>query len=177
MKNVECKIRSQRFGTLRRFLRGIGHATIPHSSSLISHSSFFIRHSTFFILHSAFFILLAGCSTTSVFETDKAHPSLEMDGKYVKYEGNIVSPYEVPDILKQHGVSTKTIIHIRVNQLDHLREAQAFRHVLARAGYNRTALVTKEHAEAWSQQSTKSSSPSNPTKSRPKIRYRSSTEE
>lgn len=120
--------------------------------------------------------LFAGCATKSVFQTDKAHPSLEMDGKFVKYEGRVVSPYDVAGILEDHGVSHDTVIHIRVNQLDHLKEAQGFRILLARAGYSRTALVTKEHAEAWSKQSNDAPA-AQPRRARPRIRYRSADED
>ncbi len=132
----------------------------------------------FTLATAAALVLAAGCSTTSVFETDKAHPSLEMDGKFVKCYGKVVSPYDVPDMLEDHGIDRKTVIHIRVNDLSHLREAQGFRILLARAGYSRTALVTKEHAEAWSRQSA-GAAPQPPSRrqERPRVRYRSANED
>ena len=123
--------------------------------------------------------LFAGCATeSSVFQTDKAHPSLEMVGKQVKCNGEIVSPYDVPKILEEHGVSHDTRIHIRVNQVS-LEDAQAahlFRHVLAQAGYSRSSLVTKEHAEAWSKQTNSPAAPPK-TPAKPRIRYRSADED
>lgn len=123
-------------------------------------------------------LLFGGCASETVFQTDKAHPSLELDGNRVLYEGEAVSPYDVAEILEDHGISHDTIIHIRVRQLDHLKEAQAFRHVLARAGYNRTALVTKEHAESWSRESSGGNGAHSANRpSRPPIRYRSADED
>ena len=122
--------------------------------------------------------LCCGCSTTSVFETDKAHPSLEMDGNQVKCNGEVVSPYDVPKILEKHGVSHDTRIHIRINQLEleHAQAAHLFRHILARAGYSKTSLVTKQHADAWSQKSIDSQSPVNDPQAKPRVRYRSANE-
>lgn len=94
--------------------------------------------------------LACGCTTTSSVETGRAHPSLEIENGYVKLDGRVVKPFEVPEILEEHGIAHDTVIHIRLNELDRLREAQLFRAILANAGYRRTALVTKEHAEAWS---------------------------
>ena len=100
-----------------------------------------------------------------------------MDGRQVKCNGEIVSPYDVPKILEQHHISHDTRIYIRVNQIEYTQEAHIFRHVLARAGYSHTTLVTKEHAEAWSQQAKESPSPVGSSKPKPRIRYRSANEE
>ena len=132
----------------------------------------------FLCILSLALLLFGGCASDSVFQTDKSHPSLELDGNRVLYEGEVVSPYDVAEILEDHGISHETIIHIRVRQLDHLKEAQAFRHVLARAGYNRTALVTKEHADSWSNETKGGSrSPSASRPSRPPLRYRGADED
>ncbi len=129
--------------------------------------------SAFSVLHTAFF---AGCSSPPVvFQADKSHPTLEMDGQYVMWNGERVSPYDVPEMLDEIGIDRKTTIHIRVIRLD-ANAAQAFRHVLARGGYSRTALVTKEHAEAWSKASRQPDLQSNPPV-RPRIRYRSADED
>ena len=123
--------------------------------------------------------LCCGCSTTSVFETDKAHPSLEMDGNQVKCNGKVVSPYDVPKILEEHGISHDTRIHIRINrvELEHAQAAHLFRHILASAGYSKTSLVTKQHAEAWSQKAQEPPAPVNDAQAKPQIRYRSADEE
>ena len=102
----------------------------------------------FALVLGVFAMACAGCRTTSTIETGMAHPSLEIVGSSVRLGGKLVSPWDVPDILEQHGVSHDTVVHIRINELDRLNEAQAFRRLLAMRGYRRTALVTKEHAES-----------------------------
>lgn len=133
------------------------------------------RAFVFFATCSAVALLFTGCATSSSIETGMAHPSIEIAGKNVKIDGRLVSPWDVPGILEDHGVSHDTVIHIRVLELDHLREAQAFRILLAREGYSRTALVTKEHAEAWSKSSVNSLRPAQ--RPQPRIRYRSPDED
>lgn len=93
-------------------------------------------------------VSFAGCRTRSTIETSLAHPSIEIYGSGVKFQGKYVMPQDVPDILERHGVSHDTTIHIRLETLDRLREAQAFRGLLAKHGYRRSALVTREHAES-----------------------------
>lgn len=138
-----------------------------------------IRHSSFVILLSAFIVLpsafCTGCSSpSSVLQTDKSHPSLEIDGNQVRCNGVTVSPYDVPKILEEHGVSHNTLIHIRVKEQRYTREAHLFRHVLARGGYSHSTLVTKEHAEAWSQESNRAAA--RKLQQKPRIRYRSAYE-
>lgn len=134
-----------------------------------------ILHAAFCIVHST---LLSGCSSpSSVIQTDKSHPSLELDGNQVRCNGITVSPYDVPKILEEHGVKHDTLIHIRVKGRQYTREAHLFRHVLARGGYSRSTLVTKEHAEAWSQESNRAASPTPKPQQKPRIRYRSAYED
>ena len=130
-----------------------------------------------FLLAAALALMTAGCRTTSSIETGMAHPSLEIVGSGVKFDGNYVSPWEVPDILERHGVKHDTVVHIRLHELDRLKEAQAFRHLLAQHGYRRTALVTKEHTEAWSRERQNADAPAASSQKRPKIRYRSASED
>lgn len=135
-----------------------------------------IRHAQI-AFAAALFGLAAGCVTTSSIETGRAHPSLEIENGYVKIDGKTVKPMEVPEILEEHGISHDTVIHIRLNELDKLNEAQLFRGILANAGYRRTALVTKEHAEAWSRASREPAEPARQKPpARPRLRYRSATE-
>lgn len=145
-----------------------------HGSRFLKVFALFILHSLLCAIHST---LLSGCSSpASVIQTDKSHPSLELDGNQVRCNGITVSPYDVPKILEEHGVRHDTLIHIRVNGQQYTREAHLFRHVLARGGYSRSALVTKEHAEAWTEASRNPASPvSSPP--RPRIRYRSANED
>lgn len=127
------------------------------------------------ITSAAMLAALAGCVTAQSFETGREHPSLEIVGSGVKFQGEYVMPDEVPKLLEECGVPHDAVVHIRISQFDRLREAQAFRGrdkarigrdaaefdrlmeaqafrgLLARAGYTRTALVTKEHGESWSQ--------------------------
>ncbi len=103
------------------------------------------------IVAAAMLSALAGCVTAQSFETGREHPSLEIVGSGVKFQGEYVMPDEVPKLLEECGVPHDAVVHIRISQFDRLREAQAFRGLLARAGYTRTALVTKEHGESWSQ--------------------------
>ena len=106
-----------------------------------------MRHCAMFAVLAAF-CALCGCRTTSTIETGLAHPSLEIVGSGVKLHGRYVRPEDVPEILEEHGVKHDTVVHIRLYEFDRMHEAQAFRRLLAHHGYKRTALVTKEHAEA-----------------------------
>ena len=139
---------------------------------------------------AAAFALVAGCTTTSALETGMAKPSIEISNGQVMIWGKVVSPRELPEILEEHQVSHDTVIHIRINELDHLREAQMVCSLLTVHGYRRAVLVTKEHAEAWSKSSARLAEehsasarqeyrpPARQVQERkPKVRYRSADED
>ena len=118
-----------------------------------------------------------GCVTAHTFETGRDNPSLEIVGGGVKYQGEYVMPQEVPELLEECGVAHDTVIHVRIHEFDRLKEAQLFRGMLARAGYTRVALVTKEHGESWSQTKARPDEPRTGSPSRPRVRMRKAYEE
>ena len=99
-------------------------------------------------------LALSGCSTTDAtyINLDASHPSLEIDGSRVKFNGEYIDPYKVPKILEQFEVPKDRVINIRISKIEDFsgRDAMALKRLLAMHGYKRTALVTAEHAESWS---------------------------
>ena len=96
----------------------------------------------------------SGCATSKVkyLNLDASNPSIEIAPQGIKLNGEYIDPYEVPKILERFEIPKKRVINIRITdpmQFDG-RTAMAFKKLLARSGYTKTALVTKESAEAWS---------------------------
>lgn len=109
-------------------------------------------------LRAAFALLLAavacGCATSKVkyLNLDAHNPSIEIAPQGIKLNGEYIDPYEIPKILERFEIPKKRVINIRISdpmQFDG-RTAMSLKKLLAMHGYSRTALVTKENAEAWS---------------------------
>ena len=99
-------------------------------------------------------LAFSGCSTTDAtyINLDASHPSLEIDGSRVKFNGEYIDPYKVPKILEQFEVPKDRVINIRITKKEDFsrRDAMALKRLLAMHGYKRSAFVTAEHAESWS---------------------------
>ena len=95
-----------------------------------------------------------GCATSKMkyLNLDASNPSIEIAHQGIKLNGEYIDPFEIPKILERFEIPKKRVINIRVSdpmQFDG-RTAMSLKKLLARHGYSRTALVTKESAEAWS---------------------------
>ena len=99
-------------------------------------------------------VLAGGCATQrfTYLNLDASNPSIEIAPTGIKVNGEFVDPYEIPKILKQFEIPTNRVISIRISEPKQFdgRTAMALKKLLASAGYSRTALVTKEFAESWS---------------------------
>ena len=90
-----------------------------------------------------------GCVSKRVLEMDRKHPAVSVTRMGVKFGNEFVKPEEVVDILEDYGIPHDRVIHIlREPDVVDLRPARYLMACLAKAGYTRPVLVTKEHAES-----------------------------
>ena len=95
-------------------------------------------------------LLSCGCTTTrQTIELDAQHPSVRQTAAGV-YIGDVkVKPERVPGYLDDFDIPHDRTIHILLAEdVRDLRPARFLMACLARAGYTRSVLVTKRHAEA-----------------------------
>lgn len=95
-------------------------------------------------------LLACGCTTTrQTIELDARHPSVRQTATGV-YIGDVkVKPERVPGYLDDFDIPHDRTIHILLDEdVRDLRPARFLMACLARAGYTRSVLVTKRHAEA-----------------------------
>ena len=121
--------------------------------------------------------LCCGCATsrTSI-ELDARHPALRMTPSGVLFGGKSVRPQDVPGILGDYDVPCHRTIHILLDEdVRDLRPARFLMACLARAGYTRSVLVTKRHAESIVRDRRKAPPPAAAPAPR-RIRYKKSDE-
>jgi len=95
-------------------------------------------------------LLNCGCTTTRTIELDARNPAIEIKTTGVYFEKELVEVQDVPDRLEDLGIPKDQTIHILVNTevLKDLSKARTLMGYLAKAGYSRSVLVTKRHADS-----------------------------
>ena len=139
---------------------------------------------TSIVAGTALYMALVGCcgcatSRTSI-ELDAQHPAVRMTTTGIRFGDTSVLPQEVPEILEDFDVPHDRTIHILLEEgvLD-LRPARLLMACLAKAGYSRSVLVTKRHAESVNLGRRKAPAPAAAPASAPgprKIRYKKANE-
>ncbi len=87
---------------------------------------------------------------------DSDNPAVSVSMLGVKFGDRLVEPAEVPEILKDYGIPRNRVIHIQLDpSVRDLRQARFLMWCLAKAGYTRSVLVTKRHAESFKVEKTK----------------------
>ena len=90
-----------------------------------------------------------GCATRQVVELDARHPALTLTTSGVKFGEERVGLGEVAEILEDYDVPHDRVIHILLeSDVRDLSPARTLMGYLSRAGYTRSVLVTKRHAES-----------------------------
>lgn len=100
---------------------------------------------------TALYMCLINCGcTTRTIGLDPENTSISVSVEGVKFDGRIVAPTEVPELLEEYGIGQRRVIHIFLEpEVRDLREARFLMGCLAKAGYTRPVLVTKRHAESF----------------------------
>ena len=90
-----------------------------------------------------------GCATRGAIELDADHPSVRMTTHGVMFGEESVLPQEVPEILSDYDVPNDRVIYILLeDDVKDLGPARTLMGYLGKAGYTRSVLVTKRHAES-----------------------------
>lgn len=125
---------------------------------------------------------LGGCASTKVIGLDAAHPSIRASSNGFLIGNRFVVPQEIIDTLEDYEVPKDRVIHILIDEdmESNLKPVRAFMGMLAKAGYRRSVLVTKKHAESEvvteAEQRERTVRRSTSTPSRKKIRYKGANE-
>lgn len=122
-----------------------------------------------------------GCKTEErSLEYDGAHPLIRFSQKGILFRDSFVTPAQAIELLEENHIPHDATIHILVDDdYTDRRATWVFQHnYLARAGYNRSVLVTKRVATSETvKRSAKQVEPSgNAKKNLRKIRYKKATE-
>lgn len=124
-------------------------------------------------LLSLLFASLCGCAHQQ-FVTDATHPEIAVsETGIVTYRGEQVDPEELPDLLKESGLTRDHTIHIHiVSGLDNYRYPYYVLGILVKNGFTRSVFV--EDRKAYSEVlKPNSKTPRSTTPSaKPPIRYR-----
>ena len=130
-------------------------------------------------------LLLAGvgCATRRTLELDAEHPAISLTAQGVRFGDEFVTQEEVVDILKDYDIPREREIDVLLDpQVTDLRPAHSLLATLRRAGYTRSVLVTKRHAESINLGKPKKKAAAATSSSAPKsgekraIRYRKASE-
>ena len=94
--------------------------------------------------------LLAGCAHQQ-FITDARHPEVAVDDRgVVTYRGEPIDPDELPDLLKDSGLTSRDTIHIHIpSGLTDYRKPYYVMGVLVKNGFTRPVFV--EDRKAYSE--------------------------
>ena len=95
--------------------------------------------------------MLCGCSTTEKsLEYDGAHPLIRFSNNGIRFKDEFVTPKQAVELLEENYIPHEATIHILVDDdYTDRRATWVFQHnYLARAGYNRSVLVTKRVASS-----------------------------
>jgi len=95
-------------------------------------------------------LLNLGCTTARIIELDAQRPAVSVKTSGGVYFGEErVEIAEVPEILDDAAIPKNRTIHILIDgEIKDLAEARTLMGILACAGYTRSVLVTKRHAES-----------------------------
>ncbi|MCQ2392107.1 MAG: hypothetical protein MJ240_11850 [Kiritimatiellae bacterium] len=95
-------------------------------------------------------LLLAGCAHEQ-FVTDARHPEVAVDDRgVVTYRGEPIDPDELPDLLKDSGLTSRDTIHIHIpSGLTDYRKPYYVMGVLVKNGFTRPVFV--EDRKAYSE--------------------------
>jgi len=94
-------------------------------------------------------LLTCGCTSQKTLELDAEHPAVRVSVQGVLFDGRHVQPTEVPEILEDYDIPHERVIHILLDpDVKELRQARFLMYCLSRAGYTRSVLVMKRHAES-----------------------------
>jgi hypothetical protein len=123
-------------------------------------------------------ILSCGCTTASKdLAYDGAHPLIRFSNNGMLFSDELVTPARAVELLEENHIPHDATIHLLVDDdYTDRRSTWVFQHnYLARAGYNRSVLVTKRKATSkvveGSQATGVQKSPA-----KPKIRYKKANE-
>ena len=123
-------------------------------------------------------LLTCGCTTTEkIIAYDGAHPLIRFSNTGIRFKDEYVTPSRAVELLEQNKIPHDATIHILVDD-DYAdrRATWVFQHnYLARAGYNRSVLVTKRVAKSAVAEA-KPKEFSETKQTRPKIRYKKANE-
>lgn len=96
-------------------------------------------------------LINCGCTTRQVCVLDGRDPDVRVSTQGVLFDDRFVQPTEVAEILEDNDIPRDRTIHILLDpDVKDLREARFLMACLARAGYKRPILVTKQHGESFS---------------------------
>lgn len=91
-----------------------------------------------------------GCTTQRIVELDAKHPSIRVANSGLYCGDRQVKVDELTDILKSNDIPKTRTIHILLDpEVKDLSGAKFVMAYLARAGYTRPVLVTKQHGESF----------------------------
>ena len=126
-------------------------------------------------------LVLCGCATTETsLEYDGAHPLIRFSNNGIRFRDEFVTPKQAVERLEANHIPHEATIHILVDDdYTDRRATWVFQHnYLARAGYNRSVLVTKRVATSETVDAKKkpAESADDERKKPRKIRYKKANE-
>lgn len=106
-------------------------------------------------LFAALLAFAGGCATSSgtkYINLDASDPSIVITSRGVKLNDKYVDPKKIPAVLEEFEVPKDRVICMRIDDINDFDGgvARGMKQLLARHGWSRSAIVTKEHAESWS---------------------------
>lgn len=121
-------------------------------------------------------LLTCGCAAPRMVVLDAQNTMIHLARHGVEFDGRLVAPTEIVEILVDADIPKNRMVFIRVDDdLTDLKPARELMELLRRAGYTRPMLATARHAESLAT-GKKTSAKSSAKPAPKKIRYKKGSE-